>query len=666
MYISISGNKKQSAAASTATSAAAQQPNMKDFLAQLEKSADLNYLLQAQYPGLTGYPGLGGLGHVKPNDFVTATAAAAAAAAAMPTNTKSSKHEKSSKRGSSSSSARQQQITSAVAAAAQQQRLMEEEYKKDANKINEFLRSPEYVMMLLEQNNSMGGALSQAGLAGLTASAPPPPPPPTTSSRKSRKSSSAAAAAAAAAASSSLLQQSQASSMAELSQLLHGSSSSKMHELNALFQQQIGMANTNIPGLTKQQQQQMDMLAPLLQQSAMAPPSPSTSSSSRGKQSSSQNQSANNTMTDYMSLLAQQSKMPEAYSNLASAQSLPPGFQPDLSMLFGNKQPDMATLNASIDMLGNLLQTLGHSKNTGADLSSIFYPPSGNKNPNLPDISQFIAAASQFPVPGHPPPSQGKSQQTSTTTSTSTNPFYSQSGLDKVQQDLLALYGVGSQAPTNTSSSNSKYSSAAIPDPMSKSTLAANNMFMPPSNLYAKLQQDALNAMIMKPPSNKVGSGSPYGSSKSRELSASPARNYNRDSPSTNTSSINLPSKSPSGSKHNFSVVDLAVSSVVPPSRSPSTKSLNSNNSSMHNEERKTPSMLDVENLTAQNFTKKRMEFSSIADLVSPPPKLRKLDEYSDAYGVQDLHARDTSPINLGKHANDDDRDGVLNLSADA
>lgn len=85
------------------------------------------------------------------------------------------------------------------------------------------------------------------------------------------------------------------------------------------------------------------------------------------------------------------------------------------------------------------------------------------------------------------------------------------------------------------------------------------------------------------------------------------------------------------------------------------------------NDERKTPSMLDVENLTAQNFTKKRMEFSSIADLVSTPPKLRKIDEFiGSVYGVQDLHARDPSPINLGKHSADDDRDGVLNLSSDA
>lgn len=155
-FWSFSENKKQNTAASVA---AAQQTNMKDFLAQLEKSADLNYLLQAQYPGLVGYPGLAGMGHVKPSDFATA-AAAAAAAASIPNNTKSSKHEKSSKRNSSTPS-RQQQISSAVAAAAHQQRLYEEEYKKDANKINDFLRSPEYVMMLLqEQNNSMGGALA--------------------------------------------------------------------------------------------------------------------------------------------------------------------------------------------------------------------------------------------------------------------------------------------------------------------------------------------------------------------------------------------------------------------------------------------------------------------------------------------------------------------------
>lgn len=639
--------------------ASAQQPNMKDFLAQLEKSADLNYLLQSQY----AYPGLAGMAaHVKPSDFATA-AAAAAAASAIPANNKSSKHEKSSKRGSSSSSSSSSsQQQQRLAAAAQHQRLLEEEYKKDASKLQDFLRSPEYAMMFLEQSNAMGGALASAAvLGGMPTGGPPPQS--STSSRKSRKSSTT----------TSAQQAQQSSSMAELSQLLHGSSASKMHELNALFQQQ--MASAGMSGLSKQaQQQQMEMLAPLLQQQAqqtsMAPPSPSTSTNSRGKQN--QSQSVNSAMSDYMSLLSSQSKMSDmAPLNFAPTPPLPPGFQPDLSMLFGNKNPDLATLNASIDMLGNLLNTLGQSKNTGSDITSILFPPGGKQNPNLPDISQFLAAAAQFPVPGCTPPPHSKSQQTSTATSTSSNPFYSQGSLDKAQQELLALYGVTSNASTSTSTSTSnKYSS--LPDPLSKSQLGANNMFMQPSALYAKIQQEALNAMIMKPPS-KVGSASPYSSTKSRETSASPARNYNRDSPSTNSSPANIPSKSPSGMKHNFSVVDLAVSSVPPSSvspRSPSIKSTSSNNSNTPNDkhmmdERKTPSMLDVENLTAQNFTKKRMEFSSIADLASPQPKLRKIEDYiGSTFGVQDLHVRDTSPINLGKHANDDDA-GVINLSTD-
>lgn len=128
-------------------------------------------------------------------------------------------------------------------------------------------------------------------------------------------------------------------------------------------------------------------------------------------------------------------------------------------------------------------------------------------------------------------------------------------------------------------------------------------MFMNPT-MYAKLQQDALNAMIMKPPS-KTSSKS---ESKSRDTSESPASRL-----------MASPSSTPSpSSKHNFSVVDLAVSSVNqsrPSSRSPHKKQF------------------------------------SISDLVSQPPS--KMMKFAESFG-HDPHGDDKAEIlNLSGNSSD-------------
>lgn len=129
-------------------------------------------------------------------------------------------------------------------------------------------------------------------------------------------------------------------------------------------------------------------------------------------------------------------------------------------------------------------------------------------------------------------------------------------------------------------------------------------MFMNPT-IYAKLQQDALNAMIMKPPS-KTSSKS---ESKSRETSESPASRIMASPSST---------PSPSSAKHNFSVVDLAVSSVNqsrPSSRSPHKKQF------------------------------------SISDLVSQPPS--KMMKFAESFG-HDPHGDDKAEIlNLSGNSSD-------------
>lgn len=277
-------------------------------------------------------------------------------------------------------------------------------------------------------------------------------------------------------------------------------------------------------------------------------------------------------------------------ANMPSAAELSMLLRPQYDQHAMGKNAELASLNASIDMLGNLFSSGGKN---ATDLNSLLFPQGGKGAPSQADISNFLAAA------GHQSMNPPSSQSFSSKSSALSNPYYSQSAaaLDKAQQDLIALYS-GSPISSSMSSGNAKY--PTIPDPLSKSTLAANNMFMNPS-MYAKLQQDALNAMIMKPPSKT----SSKGESKSRETSESPA---SRIMPSPSST------PSPSGSKHNFSAVDLAVSSVTqsrPSSRSPHKKQF------------------------------------SISDLVSPSPS--KMMKFAESFA----HGDDKDVLNLSGNSSD-------------
>lgn len=313
-----------------------------------------------------------------------------------------------------------------------------------------------------------------------------------------------------------------------------------------------------------------------------------------------------------MSLLSQ-AKLPDLASLMA--QSYGGASDADLAMLLGRSQydqhsasamsgknADLASLNASIDMLGNLFS----SGKNNADINSLLFPQSSGKGgggggPSQADIANFLAAAGHGSM--NPPSTQAYSSKSSTVS----NPYYSQSAaaLDKAQQDLIALYSANPIPSSGMGSGNSSNSSGgkypSIPDPLSKSTLAANNMFMNPS-IYAKLQQDALNAM-MKPPS-KTSSKS---ESKSRDQSES------RMNPSRTST------PSPSSKHHNFNVADLAVSSVNqarPSSRSPHKKQF------------------------------------SISDLVSPPPP-SKMMKLMESFG-HDPHGDDKAEIlNLSGSSSD-------------
>ncbi|XP_037050536.1 MPN domain-containing protein CG4751 isoform X2 [Bradysia coprophila] len=493
---SNSSNKQQQSQSSSSSSAAtATANNMKDFLAQLEKTTELSYLMQSQY----NYPGISGASSKSSNDYHPPKS--------------STKHEKS--KSSRSSSAQQQQ---------QQQRQMEEDYKRDASNISEFMRSQEYASLLMEQAEALSKSYQLPEIP-----------------KKSKKSQQ-----------QQQHQQQHGPSAADLTSLLQASP--KIHELNSLFQS--GKQSSDLTSLLQQQ---------------LSAASSSASSSQKKNQSQQPDYSslfAHSKMADLQSLMAGQSERDRHMTPSAA----------DLSALFGSALGG----KSSVDMLGSLLQS-----NKASDLSSLLFSQA-----NAAELSNLFSQAVS---------------SSSAKTAANTAAYYTQAAIDKAQQDMAALY-----------QQHGKYSS--IPDPLSKSTLAANNMFMNPSAVYAKMQQEALSAMIMKPP--KVSSSSSTSSSKSREASASPAldkSHKNRDSPA----SLN---------KYNFSAADLAISAV---SNVPNAMSSPIIPSTDHARKLNEFSQMDISMSEASQLEsrlKKRMEFSSIADLVSTPSKMQKLEELANMH----------------------------------
>lgn len=332
--------------------------------------------------------------------------------------------------------------------------------------------------------------------------------------------------------------------------------SPKIHELNSLFQSG---------------KQSSDLTSLLQQQLSAANPSTSSSSSSKKNQ---------NQQPDYSSLFAH-SKMADLQLLMASQTERDRHITPsaaELSALFGSALSG----KSSVDMLGSLLQS-----SKASDLSSLLFSQA-----NAAELSNLFSQAVS---------------SSSSKSSANSAAYYTQAAIDKAQQDMAALY-----------QQHGKYSQ--IPDPLSKSTLAANNMFMNPSAVYAKMQQEALNAMIMKPP--KVSSSSSTtSSSKSREASASPAldkSHKSRDSPA----SLN---------KYNFSAADLAISAVSNVPNAMSSPIMPSDHARKLGEF----SQMDISMSEASQLEsrlKKRMEFSSIADLVSTPSKMQKLEELANMH----------------------------------
>ncbi|XP_039154573.1 MPN domain-containing protein CG4751 [Drosophila simulans] len=529
-----------------------------------------------------------------------------------------SKSERSSKSSSSSSSSNSSSTSNSY-----KTKLMKEldELKNDPLKMSELIRSPEYAALLLQQAEALGATtlgtlgfgsdysyLTGAGLGVPAANALTGGQSSNSSSSKSSKSSPAAAAAAALSADYNNLIQ--ASKLLGYDSYMQQSKQS--NDLNAFLQQHMAaVAASSIP------------------------PPPQTASSGSSNSSSSkkqqqlqqqqhqqqqQQQQQAAAQADYTALLQTYTKLFDPNNQFAAAMSSNKhmaGAHNELSALLSSgvgvgggasgggskqKQKDIQS-----DMLNQLLQLekqdseikalLYRQNKAAADLDALFATPSG----------AVVGAGSSANAmkSGSSSGNAGVSGMSSPSSLSNQAAYYNALAQEKMQ-DYAAFF----------QQQHGKY---GIPDPLSKTTLAANNMFMTPSALF-KIQQESLSAMMMKPPKSTTPS-----SARTRESSASPA--LERLTPTKSASSGGSGgggSNSNSGGKYNFSAVDLAISSV--PSNTPSPAPSDGSSSSSHRRPSPDISRLYGELappgalLGSGGVPKKRMEFASVADLAAPPP----------------------------------------------
>lgn len=279
----------------------------------------------------------------------------------------------------------------------------------------------------------------------------------------------------------------------------------------------------------------------------------------------------------------------------------------------GNSQNQLNNSNPA-DMLNSLFTSAGTS---AADMNALLY----GQGKGAPDLSMLFGGVSSAPT------------TSSNSSTTSTSAAAAAAAAAKQSLDYLSMFPNFSAAKLPEMSALFQSDKFEIPDPLAKATLEANNMYLAPSASLLKLQQEAFNSMMMKPPKSSSSS-----TSSSSKIETPPPIVASPGARSTPTKSANRDSPSLSGPKYNFSAVDLAVSSVPLAASSPL--------GGVADLSRKTPQTPPVDMSGSPSIQttppvgaggsasgsqilppyKKRMEFSSIADLVAAPPsKMPKL-----------------------------------------
>lgn len=635
MHSSSAGNLPSSSLQSTMPPI----PNMKEFMAQLEKG-DLSLLMQSQY----NLPGLG----ITPSSLSSSSSTPPQKDTSSSSRTSSKQHTSKNSKQSSSSRPSSSHV------------IEYDNYKSDSSKIADLMKSPDYTQMLLQQAHALSGLGSEISITKKSSNS-------SSSSKKQQQQQqlqqqhqqmiAAAAAAAAAAATSSHYP-----TPAELNQLLEVSQ--RIPELNSLLQ------SGNPEDINALIQAQM------FSKSAFDYSALFGGGGGMGVGGGSTGGGGGN------------QKNHSSSSSSAAAAAAASQYMNDLSNYFGGNfigtslTPTSTTTSATNSHSNNHSSSHHNSNNNNSNSSnnnsnSSSKKESNRKHKNVVESenpadmlnSLFTSAAAKSGdinsyLYGHG--SGGGSGYFSG--SSGSNSAISAKQQQQQLQDYSALFSQ-SLSSSYQQQLQDKY---GIPDPLAKTTLAANNMYLAPSASLLKLQQEAINSMMMKPPkssssstssSSKIETPPPIsasptgGSSSQHKLSSmsnrggSPIVPITQSIPSS-TTSTSTSSSTISNQKYNFSAADLAVSSVPVASSSPinfapadlstssRSKSSSSASDAMPTDLSSNHSKYDQHHLSALSSVpappppfKKRMEFS-IADLVAspqpPPSKVPKMSSDSE------------------------------------
>lgn len=595
-YSNPKSSSNTSASAANSNSWLSQIPNMKEFMNQLEKG-DLSVLMQSPYN--------------------------------IPTCKPSNKQSVS---GSGSSSARtdyhhQDNVREVTGAGKRKGRPPNNSinsfdydgYKSEVGKIADLMKSPEYTQMLMNQANAFRGLGSEITVTRKPSSGGDRQS--SSSSSNNKKASSTAISNQNYAQSSpnsgnssksSLIQQLPVMDLNYLAEI-----SKQIPELNALL-------NSNKPEDINALLQMQMMSKNMDYATALFGGGSSGSGGGKGSSSAAANTAAaNKAMQDYAA--ASSSMLSQYMSSTPNLNSL---FGPMYGSMSGGSLTSMEKSSSRESNTSNSRKRDNSSRNSAGSSSSSQSNRDRHANvsvaPNAADMLNSLFTSA----------SKGGSSSSANLMHSDLSSYFasaatSASGLSSTTSKVNnSTSGGGITAAMDYSSlfshmtpsklqemtslfSQSKY--PGIPDPLAKSTLAANNAYLSPSLM--KLQQEALNTRLMKPPKSSS-------SSSSSKIETPPpmtgVSSPHSDKRSTPTKSLR---DSPALPKYNFSAADLAISSHIPPPSASSTPTDFSRKSTP------TPPV----DLAAEKRSvppKKRMEFSSIAELVAPSPTKRQ--KYAD------------------------------------
>lgn len=584
---SYSTPKQSNASSSAANSNSwlSQIPNMKEFMNQLEKG-DLSVLMQSPYNIPT----------CKPTNNKTPSASSSSARTDY-------HHDNIRERESNNSGKRKGRPPNPGVS-----NFDYDGYKSEVGKIADLMKSPEYTQMLMNQANAFRGLGSEITVTRKASV-------PVSSSPLSNKKSSATATATSNQsypqgssssrndAKSSLLQHLPVMDLNYLAEI-----SKQIPELNALL-------NSNKPEDINALLQMQMMSKNMDYATALFAGSGANQSATSPKSSSSATTATNKAMQDYA---AASSNMLSQY--MSGQQNLSSLFGPMYGSMSGGSLTSMEKSMPRESNSNNLRKRENTHRNSGSSsqsnrdrqanvsvapnaadmLNSLFSSATKGASPLSAAQASLMHSDLSAYFSSQPTASVGSASSAKVNNSTS-------GGGITAAMDYSSLFS--HMTPSKLQEMTSLFSQSkypGIPDPLAKSTLAANNAYLSPSLM--KLQQEALNTRLMKPPKSSSSSSSSKIETPPPVMSIPSPQPDKRSTPTKSLGDMVLP-------KYNFSAADLAISSHV-------TSSASTTPTDFSRRTTITPPVdLNFKDKTVP--PKKRMEFSSIAELVAPSPSKR-------------------------------------------